>query len=321
MTPAMLVPGAELSPEISVVIPCYNEQENAADIAAAVIAAVEPVCSSFDIIFIDNASTDATVAIIREICAHDARVRLIVNTRNFGQMRSPTHAVFSGRGRAIIGICADFQDPPEMLPRFIERWRAGADIVLGVRESEKTGPLLGWFRRFSYRLAQNLGDYPIVPNATGFGLYDAKVVRAIARLKEPEPFFRGMLVETGYNIETISYPRPVRQRGLSSNTLFTLMDFALSSLAGFSKKMVRLPLYVGVVVGFFAFLSLLAAPVAGLLGGAMLPWLIAAAIEAQFAMLFGFIGLMGDQVRLISSRTRETPLVFERERINFPEGY
>lgn len=312
---------ADLSPEISVVIPCYNEQDNAADIAAAVIAAIEPVCGSFDIIFIDNASTDDTVAIIRQLCADDPRIRLIANTRNFGQMRSPTHAVFAGRGRAIIGICADFQDPPEMLPRFIERWRAGADIVLGVRESEKTGPLIGWFRALSYRLAQSLGDYPIVPNATGFGLYDRKVVRAIAALREPEPFFRGMLVETGYSIETISYPRPKRQRGLSSNTFFTLLDFALSSLAGFSKKMVRMPLYIGIVIGLIAGLSLATAPLAWLLGGSALPWLIAAAIELQFALLFSFIGLLGDQVRLIGGRTRETPLVFERERINFPDGY
>ncbi len=321
MTVAGLAVDTDLSPEISVVIPCYNEQENAADIASAVIAAIEPVCNSFDIIFIDNASIDRTVAIIRQLCADDPRIRLIANTRNFGQMRSPSHAVFAGRGRAIIGICADFQDPPEMLPQFIERWRAGADIVLGVRESEKTGPFLGWFRTLSYRLAQSLGDYPIVPNATGFGLYDGKVVRAIASLKEPEPFFRGMLVETGYTIETITYPRPKRQRGLSSNTFFTLLDFALSSLAGFSKKMVRLPIYVGVVIGLIASLSLFAAPIAWLLGGAVLPWLIAAAIEAQFALLFGFLGLMGDQVRLISARTRGTPLVFERERVNFPEGY
>lgn len=307
--------------ELSVVIPCYNEAENAADIAAAIIAVLEPVSASFDLIFIDNASTDNTVAIIKAMCATDPRIRLIANTRNFGQMRSPTHAVFAGRGRAVIGICADFQDPPELLPRFVERWREGVDIVLGVRESEPTGALLGWFRNLSYNLARRLGDYPIVPNATGFGLYDRKVVRAIAALKEPEPFFRGMLVETGYTIDTIPYPRPKRQRGLSSNTFFTLLDFALSSLASFSKKLVRMPLYVGVLTGVIALLSLLAAPVAWLAGGSALPWLIAAGVEIQFAMLFGFLGLMGDQLRLVSERTRQTPLVFERERVNFPDGY
>lgn len=317
----MTTSGLVSNPEISVVIPCFNEAGNAADIAAAVIRVLEPVTDSFDIIFIDNASTDATVAIIRGLCAADPRIKLIANTRNFGQMRSPTHAVFTGRGHAVIGICADFQDPPELLPQFIARWRDGVDIVLGVREVEQTGKLLGWFRGLSYRLGQSLGDYPIIPNATGFGLYDAKVVRAIAALKEPEPFFRGMLVETGYSIATITYPRPLRRRGLSSNTFFTLLDFALSSLASFSGKVVRLPLYIGLLVGLLGGLSLVAALVSGLLGGAVVAWLITAAIEIQFGLLFVFMGLIGDKIRLISERTRETPLVFERERINFPDGY
>ena len=255
----MIRKAALAEPELSVVIPCYNEAENAADIAAAIIAVLEPISTSFDLIFIENASTDDTVEIIRGMCANDPRIRLIVNTRNFGQMRSPTHAVFAGRGRAVIGICADFQDPPELLPQFVERWRQGTDIVLGVRESEKTGAMLSWFRGLSYALARRLGDYPIVPNATGFGLYDRKVVRAIAALKEPEPFFRGMLVETGYTIDTIPYPRPKRQRGLSSNTFFTLLDFALSSLASSSKRLVRVPLYVGVFAGLLAMVSLLVA--------------------------------------------------------------
>src|SRR5262245_15901467 len=117
-------------PDISVVIPCYNEEENAAAISAAIIAQLEPLRVKFDLIFIDNDSTDRTVAIIRELCERDPRVRLIVNTRNFGQMRSPTHAIYQARGRAVIGICADFQDPPELIPQLVERWKAGADIVL-----------------------------------------------------------------------------------------------------------------------------------------------------------------------------------------------
>ena len=193
-------------PEISVVIPCFNEQDNAAAIAAAVIEQLEKVSSSFDILFIDNGSTDRTVEIVREMCARDPRIRLIVNTRNFGQLRSPTHALFQATGRAVIGIVADFQDPPELIPQLVERWRAGADVVLGVSKTKKVSPLFAATRRMSYALQRKFGDYPIIPNATGFGLYDAKVVRAIAALNEPEPFFRGLLVETGYSIETIPLP-------------------------------------------------------------------------------------------------------------------
>jgi len=126
-------------PDVSVVIPCRNEEDNARSIAAAVISQLEPLGVTFDIIFVDNQSNDRTVEIIRDMCASDPRIRLIINTRNFGQMRSPTHGIFAARGRAVIGMCADFQDPPTLLPQFIERWNAGIDIVLGVRESEKSG--------------------------------------------------------------------------------------------------------------------------------------------------------------------------------------
>jgi glycosyltransferase involved in cell wall biosynthesis len=308
-----------VQPELSVVIPCYNEEENAEAIARAVAGELEKVTGSFEILFIDNASQDRTVEIIRRLCAEDRRIKLIVNARNFGQMRSPTHAVFTARGRAVIGICADFQDPPEMIPAFVQRWREGADIVLGVRETEKTSAWVGWLRKLSYELGRRIGDYPIVPNATGFGLYDQKVVRAIAKMREPEPFFRGMLVETGYTIATIPYARPLRAGGRSSNNLFSLLDFALSSVASFAKRSVRIPFFIGGVLGLVGGLMLLLAPVAWLAGGNGLPWLIAAAIEIQLALLFAFLGIMGDQVRLISERTRETPLVFERERINFTD--
>jgi glycosyltransferase involved in cell wall biosynthesis len=308
-------------PEISVVIPCRNERANAAAIASAVIAQLEQVGASFDIIFIDNASSDDTVSIIRGLCEKDARIRLIANTRNFGQMRSPTHGIFEARGRAVIGMCADFQDPPELLGQFVERWRAGTDIVLGVREAEKSSLLLGWARELSYSLARRLGDYPIIRNATGFGLYDGKVVRTIAAMKEPEPFFRGMLVETGYSIETIFYPRPRRAGGRSNNNFFTLLDFALSSLASSSKKLLRLPFLIGVLAGFAALLSVCVGMFAFLSGRAAVSWFFGALIEGQFSLLFLFLGLIGEQVRVISERTRQTPLVIERERINFPDDY
>lgn len=308
-------------PEVSAVIPCYNEQENAANIIQAVIDQLEPVCGSFDVIIIDNASSDDTVAIIKKICETDKRVRLIANTRNFGQMRSPTHAIFEARGRAVIALCADFQDPPEMIPLFLERWRAGVDIVLGVRKSERSGLVTTWFRGISYWFAHRFGDYPLVPNATGFGLYDQKVVREIASMREPEPFFRGMLVETGYSLETILYDRPLRTRGISSNNFFVLLDFALSSLASFSKKIVRLPFFIGAGLCVTAGLAALSAIIAAAMGSPFAMWLIVALFQLQFGVLFIFLGILGDQVRLISERTRGTPLVVERERINFPDDY
>lgn len=305
-------------PDLSVVIPCRNEEDNAEAIAAAVIAELEPLGVSFDIMFIDNESQDRTVEIIRGMCSRDARIKLIVNTRNFGQMRSPTHGIFAARGRAVVGMCADFQDPPTLLPRFVERWRAGTPIVLGVREAEESGFILSLTRRLSYLLAKSFGDYPIIPNATGFGLYDRKVVDAIKAMNEPEPFFRGMLVETGFLLETITYSRPQRARGKSNNNFFALLDFAVAGLTASSKRLLRVPLYIGVLGAFVTLLMGIGGVLAFFLDRPIAGWLIAMVIQAQFAMLFGFLGLMGDHIRLISDRTRKTPLVIERERVNFP---
>jgi glycosyltransferase involved in cell wall biosynthesis len=305
-------------PDISVVIPCRNEELNAQAIADAVIEQLEPLGVSFDILFIDNESDDATVPIIKAMAARDPRVQLIVNTRNFGQMRSPTHGIFAARGRAVIGMCADFQDSPELLPRFVERWRAGIDIVLGVRESEDSGLILGAIRNLSYWLAKNFGDFQTIPNATGFGLYSRRVVDAIKALNEPEPFYRALLVETGYPLETIAYVRPQRARGKSKNNFFTLLDFAVAGLTGSSKRLLRMPLYLGVVGAVVAVLMVLGGLIAFITGRPIAGWLIGAVLQAQFALIFGFLGLMGDHIRLMSERTRGTPLVFERERVNLP---
>ena len=308
-------------PDVSVVIPTRNEEENALPIAAAVIAEMTATGLSFDLIFIDNASQDRTVELLRGLCASDPRVRLIVNTRDFGQMRSPTHAIFQARGRAVINMCADFQDPPALIGEFVRRWQAGADIVLGVRASESSSVGLSVARNASYWFFQKFGDYPVIPNATGFGLYTRKVVSELARLKEPEPFFRGMLVETGFDIETIAYPRPPRAAGTSNNNFFALLDFALSGLAGSSKRLVRVPLYVGALAGLAGLALIPLALIAWALGYGGWGWPAMIAIQLQLAGLFVFIGIVGDQIRLISERSRDTRLVIERERVNFPDDY
>jgi len=304
-------------PDISVVCPCYNEEANVEAIAAAVIAQLEKCDVSFEYLFIDNASTDRTVEIVRSMCARDPRIKLIANTRNFGQMRSPTHCIYSTSGRAVIGIASDFQDPPELIPEFIRRWRAGAPIVLGTRIVEKSSWWLGAGRKLAYGFLERFGDYSIVPHATGFGLYDRRVVDLLSELNEPEPFFRGMLVESGFRVETVPHARAPRQRGVSSNTFFRLADFALSGLAGSAKKLLRVPFLLAIVSALATALTLAAVPLAWWMDGPAGWFATAALIEGNAALVFLFMGFLGDQVRLISERTRGTPLVFERERINF----
>jgi polyisoprenyl-phosphate glycosyltransferase len=308
---------AATAPEISVVIPCRNEELNVEAIAAAAIAEVTKHANSYEIIFIDNRSADRTVELVKGLCRANPNVRLIVNNRNFGQMRSPTHAIYQTRGAAVIGLCADFQDPPELIGEFIRRWRAGAKIVLGVRQGERSPLSVKIARGLGYGLLNRLGDYAVIQGATGFGLYDRAVVDCLAHWNEPEPFFRGMLVESGYRLETIPYERPPRAGGRSNNNIFTSVDFALSAFASSAKQWLRLPIYLSLIAIALAGLALIASIVLLALGRS--PWGMLGAFAAAlgFAGIFFFLGLIGDQVRVISERTRNVPLVVEEERINF----
>jgi glycosyltransferase involved in cell wall biosynthesis len=307
---------SELSIDVSVAIPCYNEEGNAEAIGQAVIEQLEPLGVSFEIIFIDNSSVDRTVEIIKRMCEADPRIKLIVNSRNFGQLRSPTHAIYQAKGAAIIGMCADFQDPPNLLPQFIERWRAGADIVLGVRKSEKSTMLLSVWRNLSYHVLGRIAGHYVIRNATGFGLYSRRVVDLLKEWNEPEPFFRSMLMETGLPVELVAYDRPERRAGISKNDFFTLLDFSLSAWSSSSRSLLRVPLFVSLLLLIFAIMTGVASMVSWILAGhgATLGWI--AFIELHFAVLFFFLGLIADQVSLISERTRNAPLVIERERVN-----
>ncbi len=303
--------------DVSVLIPCLNEAENVLPIVAAIAGELAVAGVSYDIIFIDNGSDDGTLGILKELCARDARVRLIVNNRNFGQMRSPTYGVYQTTGRAVIGISADFQDPPELIGEFIRRWRAGAKIVLGVRQSEKTSLVLRLIRAVGYGFFERFGDYRVIPGATGFGLYDRQVVDCLKAWKDPEPFFRGMLVESGFALETVPYHRPARAGGVTKNNLRTLFSFALSSLANSSKKLLRLPIYVAMGLAGISAIFVAVAIVSAILGTDAWLWGVLAASVFLFSLLFLFLGLIGEQVRLISEMSRNVPLVTERERINF----
>ena len=306
------------APELSIVIPCFNEEENVAAICAAVTAEAERHANGHEIILIDNCSTDHTRDLIREICAADRRVRAILNNRNYGQMRSPTHGIYQADGHAVIGMGADFQDPPAMIGALLRQWRAGAQVVLGQRRSERTSPLLGAARALGYGLLNRFGDYPVIPGATGFGLFDREVVDTLAGWNEPEPFFRGMVVESGFRIAVVPFDRPERARGESKNGVSSLFSFALSGLAGSAKGLLRLPVALSLGAGTGAMLLLLAAFAALILNGPAWPLAALAIVTAMFAVLLFFLGLIGEQIRMLTERTRGVPLVIEEARINFP---
>jgi glycosyltransferase involved in cell wall biosynthesis len=306
-------------PDISVVIPCLNEAENVGPISAAVAAELDRARVSWDITFIDNGSNDGTAELIKGLCAADRRIRLIVNTRNFGQMRSPTYAVYQTSGRAVIGLCADFQDPPTLIGEFIACWRAGARIVLGVRRSERMPFARRLIRAVGYAVFERFGDYRVIPDATGFGLYDREVVDCLKRWRDPEPFFRGMLVESGYRLETIAYDRPARAAGQEKNTFASLFSFGLSGLASSSKRLLRLPIYISLATFASTGLTILWTLIAAITGQKVSGLLLLSLAELGFSLVFLFLGLIGEQVRLISEMSRNVPLVIEKERVNFPD--
>lgn len=309
--------GAEI--ELSFAIPCYNEEANVVAMYEAVTAEAEKHAASHEIIFIDNRSTDRTRDLLREICARDPRVRAIFNNRNYGQMRSPTYAIYQAEGAAVIGLCCDFQDPPALIGEFVRQWRAGAQVVLGQRRSEKTSLLLGSVRKAGYAFFRRFGDAPLIPGVTGFGLYDREVVDMLASWNEPEPFLRGMVVESGYRIAVVPYDRPQRAGGRTSNDFWSLMNFALSGIGGSAKSLLRLQLVAAIFFGLFAGLIAVATLVRFIVYGYSPVMLILTVFFALFAVMLLFLGLIGDQVRLLAERMRNHPLVIEDERVNFPE--
>lgn len=308
----------DAQPELSVVIPCFNEVQNVAAICAAVTAEALTHADSHEIILIDNGSTDGTRSTMRNLCLADPRIRVIFNNRNYGQMRSPTYGLYQAEGRAVIGMCADFQDPPALIGEFMRKWRGGTQVVLGQRRSEKAPLPLRIVRTLGYGFLRRFGDYPVIPGATGFGLFDREVIDTLAGWNEPEPFFRGMVVESGFRLALVPFDRPERAAGESKNGFTALASFALSGLAGSAKSLLRLPLFLSLYVGVVALGLLLAAPVALMLEGPFWALLGLALGFGCFAVLLLFLGLIGEQVRMLAERSRGVPLVIEEERINFP---
>jgi len=274
----------------------------------------------YEHVFIDNASEDGTVAILKEIAQHDSKVRIIVNTRNFGHVRSPFHGVLQCTGDAVISIAADLQDPPELIPNFVQKWREGYKVVLGVKAASRESAVMFAIRRLGYLVIDTLSEVKQVRNSTGFGLFDREFVKVLRRLPDPYPYFRGIVAELGFRYATIEYTQPKRVRGFSKNNLYTLYDLGIQGIVNHSK----IPLRIATMLGFVSsVVSLIAAGVYFVMK--MLFWynlpigiapLIIGLFCAASVQLF-FLGVLGEYVGSIYTQVRNRPLVIEAERINF----
>lgn len=286
-------------------------------VSAALASAGE---NSWNLVFIDNHSSDASVAVIRQLVAADRRVRAILNQRNFGNVRSPYHGLLQAEGEAVIVMAADLQDPPELIPDFIKSWRDGSRVVLGQKINSEESWVFYTIRRIYYRIVRQLADVDLIENATGFGLYDRRVVEQLRALDDPYPYVRGLVCELGYTVVRVPYEQPMRRRGVTKNNFYTLYDVAMLGITSHSK----VPLRLATMLGFAASALSCAVGLAYLVyklvfwdrfALGIAPVVIGLFFFASVQLLF--IGILGEYLGSIHTKVTKRPLVVEKERINW----
>lgn len=306
---------------ISVVTQCYNEEENIQELYERVKKVIQSLNGySYEHIFIDNASQDKTQDLLKDIARQDKNIKVIINTRNFGQIRSPNYAMLQAKGDAVISIVADLQEPPELISDFIKKWEQGYKIVVGVKSRSEESPLLSALRRGYYNLITHLSEIGLIKNFSGFGLYDRRVIEIIRKIDDPYPYFRGLICDIGLQRAEIEFTQPKRKRGVTKNNFYTLYDMAMLGITNHSK----VPLRLATMTGFFlALLCLLVA--LGYFIYKLMFWEsfsvgVAPLVIGFFffaAVQLMFIGIIGEYIGAIHTQVLKRPLVIEKERINF----
>lgn len=306
---------------ITILTPCFNEEENVCEVYERVRAVMSSLGSyDYEHLFIDNASTDNTFAILKLIASFDNNVKIIRNARNFGTVRSPMHALYQASGDAVIGIVADLQDPPEMIVDLVRQWEEGFPIVITIKESAEENGLMFWIRRSYYKLVNRLSGVETYENFTGFGLYDRRVVELIKEFNDPYPYFRGIIAEIGLPHAEIRFHQPLRKRGITKNNFYALYDMAMLGITNLSKvplRMVTLSGFFGaalsVLTGFGYFLYKLLFWSNFSVG--MAPLVIGLFLMGSLQLVF--IGIIGEYIGQIHTLVQRRPLVVEQERLNF----
>jgi glycosyltransferase involved in cell wall biosynthesis len=306
---------------ITIFTPCYNEEKNIDALYARVCAVIDNIPNyNFEYVFIDNASTDGTLDVLKKIASIDNRIKVISNVRNFGHIRSPYYGLLQCSGDAVIAMVADLQDPPEMIPKFINEWEKGHALVLGIKTQSKENPMMYLVRKLFYSIIKKISSTEQLKNYTGFGFYDQKFLNVVRMIDDPYPYFRGMVMEYGWDIKTLEYTQDKRGGGKSSNNFFTLYDLAMLGFVNHSKLPLRLSAFIGFFSAIVSFLVAL-----GYLIYKLLYWdnfqvgtapMVIGVFFFSSVQLF-FIGIIGEYIGAIHTQVRKRPLVIEKERINF----
>lgn len=306
---------------ISVVTPCYNEEDNVNEVYAQTQAVFNSISDvTYEHLFIDNCSTDHTPQLLRDLARREPNVRVILNARNFGHIRSPYYGMLQANGDAVVLLAADLQDPPNLIAEFVAHWQAGEKIVVGVKPSSSESPLMFGLRRAYYRVITRISDVNLIQNFTGFGLYDRQVIDVLRKIDDPYPYFRGLISEIGFKAVQITYNQPRRARGITKNNFYTLYDMAMLGITSQSRVPLRLATMLGFVLSGISLLVSMAYLLLKIFfwsefSFGMAPVLIGVFFFASVQLFF--IGLLGEYVGAILTQVMKRPLVVELERINF----
>lgn len=308
-------------PLISIVTPCFNEEDNVQE----VYRRVKEIFSSlggyqYEHIFIDNASTDKTVEILKTIASDDRNVKIIVNSRNFGYIRSPYYGLLQAHGDAVIYLVSDLQDPPEMVRDFIRKWEAGYKIVLGVKTRSEESAVMFAIRKMFYSFIGRVSEIKLTKNNTGFGLYDKRIIEILREINDPYPYFRGLISEIGFDNAIVEYTQPERKRGITKSNFYKLYDLAMLGITNHSKVPLRLATMLGFLLSALSLLVAMGYFIAKLVlwnwfSMGMAPLVIGLFFFASVQLFF--IGIIGEYVGSIHTQVLKRPLVIERERVNF----
>ena len=309
---------------VSILIPTYNEEENVWPLYKAIADVLQSKCQNYDyeILFIDNMSTDNTRAYLREICAQDKRAKAIFNVKNFGQFNSPFYGLRQTTGDCTILMCADFQDPVELIPVFLQHWEEGYQIVCGVKATSQENPIMYKLRSMYYRLIKKFSTVNQIEHFTGFGLYDRSFVDVLRSLDDSTPFLRGIVAELGGKRKEVPYEQQKRRAGKTHNNLYTLYDAAMLSFTSYTKIGMRIAVFAGVAFSIVSFLIGLIYLILKLIYwdrfvAGQAPTIIV--VSMMCSVLLAFMGFLGEYIAAINTRMMHRPLVVEEERINFED--
>jgi glycosyltransferase involved in cell wall biosynthesis len=305
---------------ISIVTPCYNEEANIDELYQRIVEVMSRLDYDYEHIFIDNCSTDSSMPKLRALAAQDTRVKLILNARNFGHIRSPYHALLQARGDAAVLIASDLQDPPEMIEEFVKKWEEGFKTVMAVKPESEESRLMFIARRAYYRFVTRISEVPLVQNATGAGLFDRAVLDILKKIDDPYPYFRGLLCEIGFPIATVPFKQPRRLRGITKNNFYTLYDIAMLGITNHSKVPLRLMVMGGALLAGLSLLAAFCFLIAKLVFWnsfqmGIAPLLISLFFFSSVQILF--LGMLGEYLGSVHTKIRNMPLVVESERVNF----